>query len=283
MVKQSDYNEPEVQACFSVLLEIMTVLGEFRDNVVIVGGNVPSLLFPLAEEKHSGTLDIDLALDSNRMLNDTYKTIAKTLSTRGYYRRETEQPFVFHRDVEGQDGRIITVEIDLLAPEYGGTGKSRRHQKIQDTVARKNRGCDLVFESAVIVNLTGTLPNGAKNEVAVRVASIGSFLVMKGMALWERMKEKDAYDIYYCCRNYPGGLEVLVSDIRPLMSNELAREGLEKIKTKFALVDGMGPTAVADFLEIVDPEEKDMVKREAFELVNAIMNKLGIKLFLRGS
>lgn len=283
MVKQSDYNEPEVQACFSVLLEIMTVLGEFRDNVVIVGGNVPSLLFPLAEEKHTGTLDIDLALDSNRMSNDTYKTIAKTLSARGYYRREAEQPFIFHRDIQGQDGRIITVEIDLLAPEYGGTGKSRRHQKIQDAVARKTRGCDLVFESAVRVNLTGTLPNGAKNEVTVRVASIGSFLVMKGMALWERMKEKDAYDIFYCCRNYPGGLEVLVSDIRPLMSNELAREGLEKIKTKFALVDGMGPTAVADFLEIIDPEEKDMVKREAFELVDAFMNRLGIKLFLRES
>lgn len=280
MVKQSDYGEPEVQACFSVLLEIMTVLGEFRENVVIVGGNVPSLLFPLATEKHSGSLDIDLALDSNRMPYDTYKTVAKTLSARGYYRREAEQPFIFHRDIEGQNGRIITVEIDLLAPEYGGTGKSRRHQKIQDTVARKTRGCDLVFESAVRVNLTGTLPNGAENEVTIRVASIGPFLVMKGMALWERMKEKDAYDIYYCCRNYPGGLQAAVTDIRPLMSSYLAMEGLGKIKTKFASVDAIGPTSVADFLEIVDPEEKDRVKREAFEMVNALMNRLGIKLFL---
>ncbi len=281
MVKQSDYNESEIQACFSVLLEIMTVLGEFRDNIVIVGGNVPSLLFPLAEEKHSGTLDIDLALDSNRMSDDTYKTIAKTLSTSGYYRRETDQPFIFHRDIEGQNGRKITVEIDLLAPEYGGTGKSRRHQKIQDIVARKTRGCDLVFESAVRVNLAGTLPNGAKNEVTIRVASIGPFLVMKGMALWERMKEKDAYDIYYCCRNHPGGLDALMKDIRPLISSKLAKEGLEKIKTKFASVDGIGPTAVVDFLEIIDPEEKDRIKREAYELVDTLMNGLGIKPSLR--
>ena len=281
MVKQSDYTEPEIQACFSVLLEIMTVLGEFRDNIVIVGGNVPSLLFPNAEERHSGTLDIDLALDSDRISDETYKTIAKTLRTRGYYQREAEQPCIFHRDIEGQNGRKITVEIDLLAPEYGGTGKSHRHQKIQDALARKTRGCDLVFESAVQVNLVGTLPNGAKNEVTVRVASIGPFLVMKGMAVWERMKEKDAYDIYYCCRNYPGGLEALVTDISPLMSSKLAKEGLGKIKTKFSSVDGIGPTAVADFLEIVDQEERDRIKREAFELVDAFMKSLGIKPFLR--
>jgi len=44
MVKQSDYREPEVRACLSVLLEIMTILGEFRENIIIVGGNVPPLL-----------------------------------------------------------------------------------------------------------------------------------------------------------------------------------------------------------------------------------------------
>ncbi|GAJ16643.1 unnamed protein product, partial [marine sediment metagenome] len=37
MVKQSDYHAAEVQACHSVLLEILTVLGEFRKDMVIVG------------------------------------------------------------------------------------------------------------------------------------------------------------------------------------------------------------------------------------------------------
>ena len=48
MVKQSDYHAPEVQACHSVLLEILTVLGEFRKNIAIVGGNVPPLIIPSA-------------------------------------------------------------------------------------------------------------------------------------------------------------------------------------------------------------------------------------------
>jgi len=279
MVRQGDYREAEVQACFSVLLEVMTVLGGFRENVVIVGGNVPSLLIPSAKEKHLGTLDIDLALDFKHISDDTYKTIIETLCARVYYQEEGEQPFIFHRDIEDKSGSKISVEIDLLAGEYGGTGKGHRHQKIQDAQARKARGCDLVFDSAVRVNLAGTLPSGAKNEVIVKVPSIGPFLVMKGMAIWERMKEKDAYDIYYCCRNYPGGLTALVKAIKPLVMKKLAREGLGKIKTKFAIVDGIRPTWVTEFLEIVDREERARVQREAFELVNALMEKLGIEPF----
>jgi hypothetical protein len=161
----------------------MTLLGEFRENVVIVGGNVPLLLIPSAEEKYPGALDIDLALDFKHISDDTYKTIIETLSDRGYYQREGEQPFIFYRDVGDESGNKMAVEIDLLAGEYGGTGKGRRRQIIQDAQARKARGCDLVFDSAVKVNLAGTLPGGAKNEVSVKVPSIGPFLVIKGMTL----------------------------------------------------------------------------------------------------
>lgn len=279
MVKQSDYLEPEIQACSSVLLEIMTVLGEFRENIVIVGGNVPPLLISSAKEKYPGTLDIDLALDFQHIKDDTYKTIIETLLARGYYQKEDGQPFIFYRDVEDGLGNKITVEVDLLAGEYGGTGEGHRHQMVQDARARKARGCDLVFESAAKIILTGTLPNGAINKVTVKVATIGPFIAMKGMALWEGMKEKHAYDIYYCCKNYPGGLVPLVKEIRPLVKNNLAKEGLGKIKAKFATVNGLGPAVVADFLEISDPEERAGVQREAFELVNALMEELDIEPF----
>jgi len=257
----------------------MTALGEFRQNIVLVGGNVPSLLIPDAKEKHSGTLDIDLALDFKNISGDTYKTIVESLTASGYYQKENGQPFVFYRDIRDELGNKITVEIDLLAGEYGGIGKRHRHQRVQDVQARKARGSDLVFDNAVEVRLTGSLPSGAKNTVTIRVPSIGPFLVTKGMALWNRMNEKDAYDVYYCCRNYPGGLAALVETIRPLVGNKLAREGLGKINAKFATVDGIGPTWTSDFLEIEDPEERARVQREAFELVNALMTQLGIEPF----
>jgi hypothetical protein len=279
MVKQSDYKEPEVRACLSVLLEIMTILGEFRENIIIVGGNVPPLLIASAKEKHPGTIDIDLALDFQYIKSDTYQTIIETLVARGYYQKEGDQPFRFYRDIGDEPKDRITVEINLLAGEYGGTAAPRRHQTVQDAQARKARGCDLVFGDAAKITLAGSLPGGGRNELTIKVAGIGPFLVMKGMALWGRMKEKDAYDIYYCCKNYPGGPKSLAKAIKPLLNNKLAREGLGKIKTKFSTVDGIGPSWVADFLEVSDLEERARIQREAFELTNAIMEELDIEPF----
>jgi len=279
MVKQSDYAPPETRACLSVLVEVMTVLGEFRENIVIVGGNVPPLLIKSADVKHPGTMDIDLALDNRRISDDTYRTIVEALKARGYYQKEGEQPYMFYRDVESESGRKVTVKIDLLAGEYGGTRRRHRHQKIQDAQARKARGCDLVFSNPVKVKVKGRLPNGATQEVTVKVPSIGPFLVTKGMALWGRIKEKDAYDIYYCCRHYSGGIAALVRDIKPLMNNKLAREGFGKIMARFRHIDALGPTGVADFLELEDPEERLRMRREAFELVYKLMTELGIEPF----
>jgi len=279
MVKQSDYTTPEVQACLSVLVEIMIVLGEFRENIVVVGGNVPPLLIKSAEVKHPGTMDIDLALDNRHISDDTYKTIVETLKTRGYYQKEGDQPFIFYRDLTTETGKGIAVEVDLLAGEYGGTGTGRRHQKIQDAQARKARGCDLVFSNPVKVAVKGKLPNGAIHEVIVKIPSVGAFLAMKGMALWGRLKEKDAYDIYYCCRYYPGGIAAMVPDIKPFMNNRLAREGLGKIRAQFKDVDAMGPVAVADFQGIADEEERLRAQREAFEVVGKLMIELGVEPF----
>jgi len=68
---------------------------------------------------------------------------------------------------------------------------------------------------------------------------------MKGMALDDRLKEKDAWDIIYYVRNYPGGLDALVDELKPHLKHGLVREGLQKIEKYFASASHVGPTAVA--------------------------------------
>ena len=46
-----------------------------------------------------------------------------------------------------------------------------------------------------------------------RPLTIPALLAMKGHAIEGRYKQKDAYDIYYCIRNYTGGPEVLAEDV----------------------------------------------------------------------
>lgn len=278
MVKKSDYGQPEVEACSSVLVEVFTILGEFRDNIVLIGGNVPPLLIPDARERHPGSLDVDIAVDFKNISNTAYKTIVETLKSRGYHQSD-KQPFIFYRDIDMENGTKNRVQVDLLAGEYGGTGKNHRHQKVQDALVRKARGCDLVFDAPLKVKLKGTLPNGATNEVTIRIPSAGPFLVTKGMSLWDRLKEKDAFDIFFCCRYFPGSIEALAEAIKPIIGGKLAREGLGKIKAKFSEINSIGPIGVADFMELEDRDERDRIQREAFELVNKLMELLKIEAF----
>ncbi len=99
---------------------------------------------------------------------------------------------------------------------------------------------------------------------------------MKGMALHERLKEKDAWDIDFCVRNYPGGFDALVATFRPHLQQPLVREGLAKMAEKFSSPEHSGPVFVADFEELVDPEDRALHQRDAFERVNFLLQQLGI-------
>ena len=59
---RADYPPDAVEAARSVLVELVHILGEYRDDMVIVGGWVPPLL--LADSTgHVGSTDVDIALN----------------------------------------------------------------------------------------------------------------------------------------------------------------------------------------------------------------------------
>ncbi len=274
MVTKKDYTAEAVEAARSVLIELIHLLGEYRDHIVIVGGWVPDLLLGNEKTPHVGSTDVDLALDHRKLRDDGYKTIRKLLLGKGY--EEGEQPFVFERKIEGKE---CTVEVDFLAGEYGGTGKGRRHQEMseQDMRPRKARGCDLVFDNPEEMTIEGDLPGGARDSVNVRIASIVPFLIMKAMALHDRIKEKDAWDIYYCIQNYPDGIDALAEEFKPHIEHGLVKEGLEKLGSKFASEKHTGPKFVADFEELDDTEEREILERDAYEKVKYLLEKLEVR------
>jgi len=93
MAVRDDYDEGSVDYCLSRLVELFTVLGQFREHIAVVGGWVPFLLFNNPQNPHCGSLDIDIALDAQAITPDTYDTLLKLLHKNGY--EQGEQPYVF--------------------------------------------------------------------------------------------------------------------------------------------------------------------------------------------
>jgi hypothetical protein len=274
-VTYRDYSGDLVDAARSVLLELVRLLGEYRDDIVVVGGWVPQLILPQIPKQHVGSIDVDLALNHRHLQEAGYATIQSLLLRRGY-EADLRQPFIFHRTVMVH-GNPIKVEVDFLAGEYEGTGPRHRTQPVHEGRARKARGCDVAFDLFVETEISGVLPEGGQDQARVRVSSIVAFLVMKGMALHDRLKEKDAWDIYFTLTNYPGGLDALAQEIEPHAGQGLVREGLQKIAEKFASPDHAGPKFVADFEEIQDKEDRAILMRDAFEKADYLLRRIGLR------
>jgi len=84
MATKRDYNEIAVKAARSVLLELGHLLGEYREDMVLVGGWVPEFIFADKIKPHCGSIDVDLALDHGKLQAQGYKSIQELLHSRGY-------------------------------------------------------------------------------------------------------------------------------------------------------------------------------------------------------
>ncbi len=271
MVKSTaDYPPDAVEAAKSVLVELVHVLGEYRDDMVIVGGWVPPLLMP-DSSGHVGSTDVDIALNHLAENDETYSRISESLRAHAYEQDE-KQPFIWYRTVE-VNGDPIVVEVDFLAGEYGGRGKGHRTQRIQDLQPRKARGADLLFDQSVEREVVAQLPNGAIDAVVVKVAGVVPYIVMKSAALNTRIKEKDAYDIWFTLSNYPGGVTAIANEFEGLADHGLVAEALAVLEAKYASPNHFGPSSVAVFLD-VDGEEAELAKRDAYERVQALLSAL---------
>ena len=69
---QSEYGSRQTDAAHRVLIDLAQVLAPFQDCLVLIGGWVPYLLLPDAQEPHVGSIDVDLALDAEKLYDGRY-------------------------------------------------------------------------------------------------------------------------------------------------------------------------------------------------------------------
>ena len=261
----------EVDACKSVLIEVLTILAKDLDSLAVVGGWVPELVFP--NKGHIGSLDVDLAIDAQKLEPKAYESISKKLRDAGY-QQSPDMPNRFFRGIKGTS---LQVKVDLITGEFPDVATGGTHLQIQELPVWKARGVDLAFAFQQEVSVEGVLPDGGHNRVTARMPIIAAYLCIKAITLSERKKEKDAYDICFCIENYPGGYKALAEEFRGKLENRLIAEGIAILREKFARLDSIGPVWAAQTAEGATAGtsfDLETEQRRAYELVNALLRQI---------
>lgn len=289
-----DYEDDVTATSRIGLAELMTVLGAYRDALVLIGGWAPYLILEQygasgafqadavqADEfqtgfAHVGSIDIDFVVDPTVVDADRYATIVELLLDRGY-EPVTGSLYQFEKMItSASTGQAHLIRVDFLTPRpLAGQGRSHRHRAIQhDLRARTLEGAEVALTHWFWYEYDARLPDGAETRVRVKVADVVGSLALKGLAIGERYVEKDAYDIYALCAHCRGGPAAVAETLRPFRDEEPVRRGLTVLAEKFRDKNAEGPTWVAVFLSEGNTEADERIRVDALMTVQEVLRLL---------
>ncbi len=153
----------ETEAVRAVLLEVLNALGAMRDELVVVGGWVPDLLYPASN--HMGSLDVDLAVSPKAVGGNAYSSIRERLTKIGYTMQNSLTRFF-----KQLPDLSNPIKIDLITGLYVSQQKQDSIQ-VDDIRIPALRGIDLAFASTEVVAIDGRMPDGSANRVTARLVA----------------------------------------------------------------------------------------------------------------
>jgi hypothetical protein len=250
----NEYSEEKTELAEKILLEVWACLGEFRKDMVLVGGLAPRYLvrsFSKGREipVHCGTMDVDFGLSLAIADRKTYGAIRKTLVDRLGFRpgtnaRGREQRHSFVKTVNGVD-----VNIDFLTAVYGGPKDSRMREMEEEISAIQVRGLGLALLDPLEIKITGKMLSGELTTETVNVCRPVPFVVLKSLSFSDRRESKDAYDLVYIIENFDGGPAKLAKTVREdEIKSEFWDESVESLRNHFESIGHTGPARYASFL-----------------------------------
>ncbi len=244
----SGYDTQQTSLVRATCLYVATKLGDLVDDVIVVGGLVPSLIIEQADEieKHVGTMDLDIGLQIALLDDKRYEALTDRLESAGFG-PDTNEKGVRTRQRWKLDKPRVTVDF-LIPPSRPGDRGGALRDIEPDFAAIIAPGLRLAFIDAIVVTLIGETIRGEEAKREIRVCGAAAFVVMKSIALRLRGENKDAYDIVYVARNVDGGIAALAERLRTLSAEPEVREALGYLRDDFASINSIGPRRYSEFL-----------------------------------
>jgi len=245
------YKPEQVARVRATCLYLATKLGDLMDDLVVVGGLVPSLLIdqghlPAGVAAYVGTMDLDLGLAFAVVGEQRYQAITERLRRAGFAPDVNEEG-----NPTRQRWRISDppVTVDFLIEPANATEQAGRVFSIErDFAAIMAPGLHLAFVDRSKVTLDGLPIQGEKTSREIWVCGPGAYVALKALAFRIRGENKDAYDLFYVVRNYGNGIADVAARLKPLVNDQSTKTALDYLRADFLDREAIGPRRVAEFM-----------------------------------
>ena len=263
-------------ACEKALRTILTRIGTWGSQLVLIGGLTPRYLVsnpPAGMVEHIGTTDLDvvvgISLSSRK--EEVYRKLQQHLRETGFTPAES---FRWQRRVDG-----VQVQLEFFCPAGDGEpGKLLRNPggAGSQISAIRTRGAELAGRDHLSVPLQGELLDhgGFQERVELRVANLLPFLVLKAFAVNDRDKAKDSYDLVWTLNAYGDGPRSAAEAAAnsPVIADPNVPAAIACMREHFQTPGHRGPSQYAIFeLTNKDDEERQRLRRFAHGTVREFL------------
>ncbi len=246
----SGYDASFVRHVRATCLYVATKLEDMLDEMVVVGGFVPSLLIDQgsAREKHVGTADLDMGVTLRMFEKERHQTLTERLRQADLSpdTSATISPIRRRWKIDGPPE--VSVDFLVVAP-----------------------GLQFAFMDCVRVTLEGKTIRDEEARREVRVCGPAAYVVMKALSFRVRGESKQAYDLVYFLRNHGAGVGDIVARLGPLLQQPAALKAIDYLREDFVSADAVGPRQVAEFL-LGAPNET--VQADAWHAVRGLLDRV---------
>jgi predicted nucleotidyltransferase len=275
--ERSGYRRDETLQVESACLTVAVTLGALMDDLCIVGGLVPSLIIDReldqpeqVEETHPGTNDLDVGIAIALLDDSQYAEISHRLRQEGFEPDTNESG---HQTLQRWKWRDLKVTVDFLLPPVEGADVGGRVFPLEgDFGVLIAPGLELAFEERERITIEGHTLGGERVTRTVPVCGPAAFVVLKTFAFANRGEPKDAFDLVYVIRRWPGGAEAIVGRLEghAERQRDVVAQALELLVRDFGSPDFIGPLRVAEF-EGATEDRRDEVAADAHGYVDDLI------------
>ena len=246
------YKSEQVEIVRATCLYVATKLSDIMDDLVVIGGLVPSLLIkqdelPEGTDAHVGTMDLDVGLTLALLDEGRYKTLTERLRRAGFEQDVNDEGNPTRQRWKIERLEKVTVDF-LIQPSLPDDRGGKLRDIEPDFAAVIAPGLHLAFQDREQVTLSGQTIMGEQATRKIWVSGPGAYVVLKSLAFRSRGENKDAYDLYYLVRNFGKGVNSIAARLKPLLGDPATQQAIDYLKEDFQSHDGVGPRRVAEFI-----------------------------------